>query len=292
MLTRKSSSCPCSCLLSALLAASTLGACAGGEISDDADDDATPIGSAQEALTLPGAALAVSAGCAPGAGQVAFFTDANFRGSCSLRGAGAYPNPAALGVPNDAVSSVLIGSRAQAILCIDNDFGGDCIRLTTSTSLLAGRVGNDTLSSAKVQALGTQECAPGPTQVGLFVHADFIAPCVVKNVGSYASPGQIGLPNDSISSLLVGSNAQVTLCQDNDFGGQCDHFDNDVDFLGNESIADNQASSASVQPFETCTVDDQRSCLLPGHHLCIGDCTQTCCHEEGDQGFCEVSSCN
>jgi hypothetical protein len=65
--------------------------------------------------------------CEPSPDQVAFFVDANFKGQCVVRGIGVYPNANSIGLPNDSISSVKVGGNAQAVLCKDNDFGGDCI---------------------------------------------------------------------------------------------------------------------------------------------------------------------
>src|SRR5262245_16046397 len=71
--------------------------------------------------------------CNPTPNQVAFFVDANFRGKCVIKGAGDYPNAGAIGLPNDSISSVKVGTNAQVVLCKDNDFKGDCILLRTSS---------------------------------------------------------------------------------------------------------------------------------------------------------------
>src|SRR5262245_49511014 len=85
---------------------------------------------------------------------------------CVVKDIGDYANSNAIGLPNDSISSVRVGSNAQAIVCKDNDFKGDCILLTRDVSFLNnGRVGNDQISSVKVQQLGTSVCPPGNNQV-------------------------------------------------------------------------------------------------------------------------------
>jgi hypothetical protein len=59
-------------------------------------------------------------------------------------------------------------------------------------------------------------CEPGPNEVSLFKDAGFKGQCVVKEFGDFANSNQIGLPNDSISSVRVGNNAQVIVCKDDD----------------------------------------------------------------------------
>ncbi|MGC2199866.1 MAG: hypothetical protein WA633_06915, partial [Stellaceae bacterium] len=198
----------------------------------------------------------VWAGCDPGPGQAAFFTDAGFKGSCVVKGIGEYPNSGAIGLPNDSISSVRLGSNAQAVICKDNGFHGDCILLGTSVSFVNGNhVGNDQVSSAKVQLAGTTECMPGSNQVAFFENADFLAPCVVKEFGDYANSAAIGLPNDSISSVRVGSNAETVVCKDNGFQGNCILLGSSVSFLNDSRVGNDQISSASVRPAGTteCT---------------------------------------
>lgn len=226
--------------------------------------------------------------CEPSPDQVALFVDANFKGKCVVRGVGDYPNENSIGLPNDSISSVKVGGNAQAVLCKDNDFKGDCIVLKASTTFLNDRrIGNDQVSSVKVQASGATECNPAAGQVGLFVNADFVAPCVVKGPGDYANSAAIGLPNDSISSVKVGAGVRVLLCKDNDFSGGCVFLDTSSNFLRDRN---DQVSSVKVQnineraPFDLiwsavdanglplnprwAKQDDPRGPGLPGQALC------------------------
>ena len=54
-------------------------------------------------------------------------------------------------------------------------------------------------------------CTPSADQVALFVDISYSGQCVVKSVGDYRNPGEIGLPNDSISSLRVGANVKCKI---------------------------------------------------------------------------------
>lgn len=211
------------------------------------------------AATLLVAAPARAA-CEPGPNQVSFFGDAGFHGSCVVKEFGDYANAGAIGLPNDSISSTMVGSNAQAMLCKDNDFKGDCILVTGSVSFINGnRVGNDQISSIKVQPLGFAACNPGPNQVSLYTNADFLGLCVVKDIGDYANAGAIGLPNDSISSVRVGANAQVVLCKDNDFNGDCIELQQSVSFLNGDRVGNDQTSSLRVQARGT-------SECVPGRH--------------------------
>jgi hypothetical protein len=90
-------------------------------------------------------------------------------------------------------------------------------------------------------------CNPSANQVALFMDINFSGQCVVKGVGDYANPSAIGLPNDSISSVRLGSNAQAVLCHDDNYGGGCEIFTSDDSDLRNNSIGNDQVSSIRVR---------------------------------------------
>jgi len=90
-------------------------------------------------------------------------------------------------------------------------------------------------------------CSPSSNQVSLYVDGNYGGQCITKDIGEYPNPGSIGLPNDAISSIRVGSNVKATLCQDDGFNGTCEVFTGDDGNLGDNSIGDNQVSSAKVE---------------------------------------------
>ncbi len=58
------------------------------------------------AFGLLGHSTSALAACEPTADQASFYTDANFRGSCVIRGVGEFPNAESIGLPNDSISSL------------------------------------------------------------------------------------------------------------------------------------------------------------------------------------------
>jgi hypothetical protein len=71
------------------------------------------------------------------------------------------------------------------IVCKDNNYGGNCQLFTGDAAFLGGQpIGNDTISSAKVEARGAQDCNPGNQQVGFFMHDNYLGPCAVRGIGS------------------------------------------------------------------------------------------------------------
>jgi hypothetical protein len=188
------------------------------------------------------------AACTPGAGQVSFFVDANFGGACVTKGIGNYATADAIGLPNDSISSVKLGPGTQVELCKDVNFGGDCILLTQSSSFINdSQVGNDAVSSAKVQATATAQCSPGAGQACFCTDANFLGQCVTKPVGNYPTADALGIPNDSLSSVKLGPGVQVELCNDVNYGGDCILQTVSTGLLNGSQVPNDSVSSAKVQ---------------------------------------------
>jgi photosystem II stability/assembly factor-like uncharacterized protein len=89
-------------------------------------------------------------------------------------------------------------------------------------------------------------CAPGNGQVALFIHTNFGGQCVVRALGDYGSVGALGLPNDSISSLTLGPNVKLQLCEHENFQGVCQEFSGPDGDLTGDRIGNDNASSLKV----------------------------------------------
>jgi hypothetical protein len=107
-------------------------------------------------------------------------------------------------------------------------------------------IDSDTVHGAVATVRGS--CVPNANQVALYVYPQYGGACVVKGTGTYATVPSLGLPNDSISSVRVGANVQLRLCEHEFQAGTCEDFAGDTPQLSGHSIGDNQASSAVVQP--------------------------------------------
>lgn len=90
-------------------------------------------------------------------------------------------------------------------------------------------------------------CAPRVDQTALFVDPGFTGQCVTRGYGDYRNPGAIGLPNDSLSSLSVGPDVQVVLCEHDDYGGVCETFTANDDNLADNRIGNDRVSSLRVE---------------------------------------------
>jgi murein DD-endopeptidase MepM/ murein hydrolase activator NlpD len=92
--------------------------------------------------------------CIPSADQAALFAGADFTGTCTLLGAGEYPNSASFGaLGDDNVASVQVGSNVLATLYTDANYAGRGTTLASNDANLADDpVGADRGTSLRVRA--------------------------------------------------------------------------------------------------------------------------------------------
>ncbi|MBI5030241.1 MAG: hypothetical protein HZB51_06925 [Chloroflexi bacterium] len=187
--------------------------------------------------------------CAPNADQVALFTEVNFGGQCVTLGRGPYRNDSDLGIPNDTVSSVKVGGNVKGVLCQAYDWDAVCETFTSDVADLRFNhsVGNDTISSALI--LGKNVCAPTANQITLHTEINNGGQCVTLGIGNYPTDTQLGIPNDTVSSVQVGSKVKVNLCSAFNFGGSCQTFSNSgsTDLRNGSTVGNDTVSSAIVQ---------------------------------------------
>lgn len=188
-------------------------------------------------------------GCSPGNNQISLHVDSGFGGQCVTLGIGDYPNPGAIGLPNDSISSIRVGSDVKATLCGDDNFQGTCETFFGDDSNLADNpVGNDSVSSVRVESDTGGSCSPGSDQVAFYADANFSGTCSVKNPGNYIGAGDLGIGNDAMSSIRVGDSVVAVLCGDGDYQGTCEAFTGDDSDLSNNAVGNDSVSSAWVEP--------------------------------------------
>jgi hypothetical protein len=154
-------------------------------------------------------------GCNPGADQIALYVDANYSGTCVVKGIGNYPDPGSMGIANDAVSSVKIGSNVKLTLYVDSNYGGTPETFTGDDSNLSDNtIGNDRASSAKVESRSNplpsdygfcaeegQTCAfSGTAQIYYGANNQFVGP-VTKTDG-------VACNNDVFGDPISGTHKQ------------------------------------------------------------------------------------
>ncbi len=93
----------------------------------------------------------------------------------------------------------------------------------------------------------TCSCQPGPKEVTIFINFNYQAPCQKLPIGSYSDLGMSGVPNDSTSSIQLGSNVQAYLCTDSGYSGVCELLTANVPNLGDQVIGNETLSSIRVE---------------------------------------------
>lgn len=183
---------------------------------------------------------------------MALFQHAEMRGLCAILRPGEYATAEAMDIDDDAVSSVEVGTNVRLLACTDRAFAGSCEYLETTGALDGTLLGNDALSSARIEKRPVG-CTPGEGQIALFERANFEGRCSVLGVGDFASSHALGIANDSASSVRVGPNTQALLCGDDAFGEPCAPARGDI-----AALADNDSvSSVRVLP-------DRGACIVRG----------------------------
>ena len=187
-----------------------------------------------------------SSNCNPNSDQIALFEHGNYGGTCKIFGIGDYADPGAMGFPNDAASSIKVGSNVKAILYEHAGYGGASEEFSGDDSDFGNNtIGHDRVSSIKVQSRG---CNPNSDQISLYAGTSYTGACVTLGIGVYPDPGYLGaVGNDNAESVRVGSNVEAVLCEHDNYQGTCSTLSSDEINLGNHPIGGNRVSSVKVQ---------------------------------------------
>lgn len=187
-------------------------------------DDVESAGAAISAITVGNCS-------AVGADQVCVCTSPNFLGQCAVLNGGVhfYPMPATIGLPNDSIASILTGSGVRARYCVDDQMRNTCATLGPNAQLktMTGNPGPGSISSMRIDRVSDVCASPGARQVSVFSGNNFTGDCAVLTLPAgmteadfpnTTSPsdanglnGSFGLPNDSVSSIIVGSGVRAAL---------------------------------------------------------------------------------
>jgi hypothetical protein len=160
----------------------------------------------------------------PDANHVMIWQNAHYAPPCRQLPLGFYPTPTNFGLPNDSISSFRVGSSVTVRFFKDATYGGGY------ETWYGGQYGdfdvlssfNDQISSMRVMPNdGRQDCVTGnigvqPGEIALFRDANFSPnnDCVILPQGNYPTPEDMGIANDSISSII---NMSLTLTLDGDY---------------------------------------------------------------------------
>lgn len=91
---------------------------------------------------------------------------------------------------------------------------------------------------------------PGPDQVVLYQHRDYnrdqLGVCTMIDIGRYAHSYSFSMPNDSLSSIRVGSRVKAILHSDACYEGREETFSYSDSRLSNNYIGNDSVSSVEV----------------------------------------------
>jgi len=210
-----------------------------------------------------------AAACEPGANEVSFFQDTNYKGPCSVLGIGKYTTSTAMRVRNDSISSIKVGRAVNVTVCKHATYNvpknmifnksnpQKCQTFKKSISNFKNqRIGNDSISSATIFRPKTGKsstngaCKPEPNQaaVAVYQHPDYKGNCRVLSLGSYRNSKEMNFKNDSISSIEFGesSKARINICQHSNFKGRCEIITKSISSLKSSRVGNDQITSISV----------------------------------------------
>lgn len=181
---------------------------------------------------------AKNSGCAPGVNQIALFEHENYGGRCVVKNNGNYTNSYEIGLPDNFISSVKVGANMRLLLFRNGGYGPPETaeaRLVNDPSIYYDPIGNDTVSSVMVQFEPKNGgCVPAARQIAVFEAANYGGKCVIHTIGNYGNAFQIGLADNTISSVKVAGNTKVTMYQGPWFGDKSETFAaNDANLVGN-----------------------------------------------------------
>jgi hypothetical protein len=212
-------------------------------------DNDIPIPQTFTAQSLPPAPLTmIQMGPAPD--EIWVFQDFDFKGPWNVLTIGNYIKAGQFGMPDNSISSVMVGSKVRTYLCTDEGLNGTCGMFDSHVpfhhpNLTNNVTGNDSISSIRVEP-ETNKCTPGPNEVTLFMHFDYKFPCQTLSFGDYQNSSEFKLPDNGVSSIQVGSNVQAYLCPNENFGGNCETITYNDPNLSDNTIGNDQLSSIRI----------------------------------------------
>jgi len=204
--------------------------------------------------------------CSLNDNEVIFYQSIKFSGKCRSLGIGTYMNSKEMRVKNDSVSSIRVGKNVQVMVCkhASNAPKGsgwfenprNCERFVSSKIRLGGsRIGNDSISSAKIvkkQAVyrAPGRCYPGDNSkaIAVYQHPNLGGKCRILGVGDYNNSRVMKFKNDTISSIEFGKNSKIGIkaCRDRNLWGRCESFRATDLNLRDNRIGDNTITSIRV----------------------------------------------
>ena len=161
----------------------------------------------------------------PRANEVCFYADYDFQGDAFCTATGS-SNTALSADWNDRISSIRVGANAMVEVCENIQYQGWCEIFDADVARLSGDR-NDAISSYRSPAGHAGPPQPGAGEACFYADFNFQGDAFCIAMGE-SSPALGAEWNDRISSIRLGSGASVEVCLDNQFGGGCATYINDV----------------------------------------------------------------
>jgi hypothetical protein len=145
--------------------------------------------------------------CQPNPEQIAYWYHQYFFGQCFVVDSG-YVNKYHIDI-----RSLVVGSSAEALLCLGFDFEGQCVVTSGGYYSRWSFPGRPADEGAVEVALAVRpkgqvaNCEPGDAEVALFEYGHFVGQCKVFGVGEYSPQETVGWVNSRVRSIKVGANA-------------------------------------------------------------------------------------
>jgi hypothetical protein len=196
----------------------------------------------------------------PAANEVYVYTNGNFGGTCAALYGGFYPNSGTgtggFGLPNDSISSLKVGSSVRARLFADGIYGGSWFWFGGFGDYAVMPSGwNDVTSSIRVESNDRSTTCNDlqPGEFALFRDANFGSDCVVLHYSRYyVTPSDMGIANDSVSSVYGGPQAPA-VCPDGTAGIYYVVLYSDATFGGNRFNVFSGTSNSYLSSFNDVT---------------------------------------
>jgi hypothetical protein len=158
--------------------------------------------------------------------EVIVWEDPNFTGRCAVLQPGFYPRDIQMMVRNDAISSIKVGQLVRARVFKDTEYAGGFTIFGASSS--TGKVPsdwNDVISSIRVEPAARHPNCDDliEGEIGLYSDDNFGGDCVVlrgDGTDSYATAAQMGIANDSVSSMWNNTAKELIGYGDSSFSSQ------------------------------------------------------------------------
>jgi hypothetical protein len=223
-------------------------------------------------------------------------------GQCAVKGPGIYSTSSAIGLGDEPIDVIFVGSFADAAVCgLDTFSHLECKKVTWSGGWRGGKnfeklpsVHNKRWTFLQVARWGVDlECRPKDAEVTISGTSDGIGPCIRLGPGAYKTPEELGLadlPFGSFSkqvdkllregklllkqngqNVQVGAKMQAKMCTGDNFLPNCMNGSQRGRYMFNDSIF-TMGCLRSMKVWNVCVRRENQVALF-GEPNAFGPCT-------------------